>query len=102
VTELPAGVRAARGYAVPCVQIVSAYTELGPGPVTLYKLVLIAGDGTDGVLVVRTRVDEDPLICLHAPPGGTARFEPAAPTVINGRLQIHVSGADAVGSITFR
>lgn len=87
---------------VPHIEIVTGYASLAAHPVTIFEVVLIAGDAADAVLAIRTRVDADPLICLHAPAGGSDRFVPAAPTVIRGPLQIFVSGADAAGSITYR
>jgi hypothetical protein len=102
MAERHAGLGTVRRSGIPTIEIVTGYAALAAQPVTIFGIELIAGDAADAVLAVRTRVDGDPLVCLHARAGGVASFVPAAPTVIRDPLQIYVSGADAVGAIAYR
>ncbi len=102
MTERNARPPAMRGSQIPIIKIIRDYTALPAGPYTLFEISLFACDTEDAVLAVRVRMDEDPLICLHARAGGMASFVPAAPTVILDPLHVCIIGADAVAMIAFR
>lgn len=63
---------------------------------------MTAGDSTDAILWLRTDREEHPVIRLHARAGSYASYRPAAPAFIRDPLQVHLSGADAVGTVSYR
>jgi hypothetical protein len=87
---------------IPAFRTVSDAVELAHAPVTLFEVSLIAGDSSPATLALRRPRDSRPLIEIHAPAGGSARFAPAAPAFIVEPLSLLVSGTDAVGTIAYR
>jgi hypothetical protein len=87
---------------IPEIMILSGSVRLPPHPVTLFQVELTAGGSADATLAVSSGPNRDPMLTLEVRAGGSARFVPAAPAYCFDRMQIDITGMDAVGTVAFR
>lgn len=87
---------------IPEIAVVCCATRLTTRPATIFEVRLIAGDTADAVLWLSTARGNHPIIEIRARAGGSAGYKPAAPAFIREPLVVHVSGADAVGTVSYR
>ncbi|CAN5576689.1 hypothetical protein BH23CHL2_BH23CHL2_34660 [soil metagenome] len=87
---------------IPEIVVVNCATALTARPATIFEVRLIAGDTADAVLWLSIARGNHRIIEIRARAGGSAGYTPAAPAFIRDPLQVHLSGADAVGTVSYR